>query len=146
MPGAGTCKFAGTVSGSPPTAIAGDIECSSGWTGTWQATRGAPAASLPPGLVAIDVADMAACATAADGRVACWGPNQLGQLGSGDDVPRIVPGPSVDGYAFRKVSISTSGGHANSVSMRLSTSSRCARSCAPSSGVPSSDSRRPGRH
>jgi len=112
MPGAGTCKFAGTVSGSPPTAIAGDIECSSGWTGTWQATRGAPAASLPPGLVAIDVADMAACATAADGRVACWGPNPLGQLGSGDDVPRIVPGPSVDGYAFRKVSISTSGGHA----------------------------------
>ena len=41
---------------------------------------------------------------------------------------------------------STSGGHANSVSMRPSTPSRCARSRAPRRGPPSSDPRRPGRH
>ena len=58
--------------------------------------RGDPAAVPDPpsqlgGVVAVTVGDHHACALLADQTVACWGDNDLGELGAGDRTGRTLP-------------------------------------------------------
>lgn len=63
-------------------------------------------------IAAIDVGDMTACAVGVDGQAWCWGPNDYGQLGTGDVAQGNVPRRSAEGYAFSKISVSTGGAYA----------------------------------
>jgi len=60
---------------------------------------------------AIDVGDFTVCAVGADGEAWCWGPNGYGELGTGDTVQGNVPRRAAEGYAFKKVSVSTGGAY-----------------------------------
>lgn len=60
----------------------------------------------------VDVGDMNACAVDRDGQAWCWGPNSYGQLGTGDTTEALAPRRAAQGFAFRKVSVSTGGAFA----------------------------------
>ena len=108
--GAVSCEFSGSFSGTSPSAMNGTITCGSGWSGTWQATKGVPAAASMTRIVAIDVGTMTVCASAADGQAYCWGENHVGQLATADALPGLTPHASAAGHAFRKISVSHGGG------------------------------------
>ena len=63
-------------------------------------------------IAAIDVGDMTACAVGVDGKAWCWGPNDYGQLGTGDVAQGYVPRRAAEGYLFSKISVSTGGAFA----------------------------------
>src|SRR5688500_10654125 len=44
------------------------------------------------------------CGLTTQGRAYCWGYNQLGQLGDGTNLNRMVPTPVATGLTFRQVS------------------------------------------
>lgn len=78
-----------------------------------------PTPTPPPGetptlsvIAAIDGGDMSVCALGVDGKAWCWGPNDLGQLGTGDVTQAYVPRPAAEGYAFKAISVSTGGAFA----------------------------------
>ncbi len=111
------CSYSAGVSRDTVLIMRGSIECpEDGLDGTWEATFGTPQFDRLPTVSRIDVAEFATCAVSEDGRVFCWGPNMLAVLGSGDTVPRIVPGPSVEAHAFTRVSLSPGGSHACGIS------------------------------
>jgi len=60
-------------------------------------------------VAAIDNGDMTVCAVGVDGGAWCWGPNDFGQLGTGDVVQAFAPRNAAEGHLFRKVSVSTGG-------------------------------------
>jgi len=80
--------------------------------GTFSAARGLLVADPMPQMVAIDTADFSTCSLSNAGVAFCWGINAFGELGAGDDLPQIIPAASNSHIAFRKVSLSTGGGHA----------------------------------
>ena len=63
-------------------------------------------------IAAIDVGEMTACAVGVDGRAWCWGPNDYGQLGTGDVTQGNTPRRTAEGYAFGRISVSTGGAFA----------------------------------
>lgn len=67
-------------------------------------------------VAGIDVGDMTACAVGVDGKAWCWGPNDFGQLGTGDVVQAYVPRRAAEGYSFTKISVSTGGAYACGIS------------------------------
>jgi alpha-tubulin suppressor-like RCC1 family protein len=82
-----------------------------GLTGTVNyqvAVSNASAATLPK-IASIDTGDSNVCAVGVDGTAWCWGPNQYGQLGTGDTATAMVPRAAAEGYLFSKVSVSTGG-------------------------------------
>ena len=107
------CTYTADLSSTTIDSLSGNVSCpADAMQGTFAATRGMPQGDAMPDVVAVDAVDMSACALGTDGRVFCWGKNVLGELGTGDARPRIVPASSNDLMAFRKVSLSTGGGHA----------------------------------
>lgn len=79
-----------------------------------------PSSPPPPGysqdppavlsrIATIDVGDTTVCAVGVDGNAWCWGPNQYGQLGTGDVLGGKVPRVSAGGYSLAKISVSTGG-------------------------------------
>ena len=107
------CTFTADLSSTTIDSLNGGVSCpTSGMQGTFAATRGMPLGDTMPGLVAVDAVDMSTCALGTDGMVFCWGKNLLGELGTGDARPRIVPAASNDVMAFKKISLSTGGAHA----------------------------------
>lgn len=104
------------TAGLPSTTIdsfVGRADCpESAMQGTFAATRGMPLGDTMPDIAAVDAVDMSACALGIDGLVFCWGKNVLGELGTGDARPRIVPAASNDLMAFRDISLSTGGAYA----------------------------------
>ena len=68
-------------------------------------------------IAAIDVGDMTACAVGVDGKAWCWGPNDYGQLGTGDVAQGNLPRRTAEGYAFNKISVSTGGAFACGITL-----------------------------
>jgi alpha-tubulin suppressor-like RCC1 family protein len=107
------CTFTADLSSTTNDSLNGVVSCpTSDMQGTFAAIRGIPLGDTMPGLVAVDAVDMSTCALGTDGMVFCWGKNLLGELGTGDARPRIVPAASNDVMAFKKISLSTGGAHA----------------------------------
>lgn len=80
-------------------------------TTTRQVSVGPPPGQVPTlsKIATIDNGDMTVCAVGVDGKAWCWGPNDYGQLGTGDTVQAFTPRISAEGYSFEKVSVSTGG-------------------------------------
>lgn len=62
-----------------------------------------------PGIASIDNGDLTVCAVGVDGTAWCWGPNDFGQLGTGDTATGYVPRAAAPGYQFSKVVVSNGG-------------------------------------
>lgn len=62
-----------------------------------------------PTIAGIDNGDMTVCAVGVDGTAWCWGPNDYGQLGTGDTIKGYVPRAASAGYQFSKVVVSNGG-------------------------------------
>jgi len=69
------------------------------------------AASLTK-IATIDNGDMNVCAVGLDGSAWCWGPNDYGQLATGDTQQAYVPKAAAAGYSFGRISVSTGGAFA----------------------------------
>jgi len=63
-------------------------------------------------IAALDVGEMNVCAVGVDGQAWCWGPNDFGQLGTGDTEGANAPRSSAEGYLFDKISVSSGGAFA----------------------------------
>jgi len=112
------CTYTADLARSPVSTMSGSVECPNReLQGTWSATRGIPEPVALPDLTFVDVADSSTCALATDRRTYCWGQNVLGQLGTGDAVPRLTPTAAVETYALSKISLSTGGGVACGIDM-----------------------------
>ena len=68
-------------------------------------------------IAAIDNGDMTVCAVGVDGNAWCWGPNDYGQLGTGDVAQGYVPRTAAEGHAFKKISVSTGGAFACGITL-----------------------------
>ena len=68
----------------------GDSGQLGGGTAT-SASRPAPIPSLPGAALAVAAGSTHSCAALTDGRVFCWGANDQGQLGDGENAPSLVP-------------------------------------------------------
>lgn len=106
------CTYTANLSGQPITSMSGTVDCpQSAMQGTWSATRGLPVADPLPAMAAITAMDMSTCAVAVDGRAYCWGKNTLGELGSGDTLPKPMPVAAAGSIPFTKIDLSPGGSH-----------------------------------
>jgi len=80
-----------------------------GATGSTTRVVSASAPTSQLKVTGIDNGDMSVCAVGLDGGAWCWGPNNFGQLGTGDVAQAFTPRSAAQGYLFRKVSVSTGG-------------------------------------
>jgi alpha-tubulin suppressor-like RCC1 family protein len=62
-----------------------------GWRSGTRAQPSAPASNATLQVRLVGVGRSHTCAIMPDGLLRCWGANNVGQLGVGDDVPRLVP-------------------------------------------------------
>ena len=107
------CTFTASLSSTTINSLNGSVSCpASSMQGTFAAIRGMPQGDTLPSVMEVDAVDMSTCARGIDGMAFCWGKNLLGELGTGDARPRIVPAASNDVMAFKKISLSTGGAHA----------------------------------
>ena len=105
-----TCDYRGRLTGGDSLSASGSLSCSRGNVGTWQLHWGLPEPAEMGKLSMIDIGTSQSCALAESGEVYCWGLNDLGQLGTGDDVPRTVPARVTGGIRFAQISVSNEGG------------------------------------
>jgi alpha-tubulin suppressor-like RCC1 family protein len=105
-----SCTYAGRLSGGSSLGASGSVSCSRGRTGTWQMTWGPPEPTTLSKLTQIDIGSGQTCALDMSGQAWCWGGNSYGQLGTGDDLPRLVPAPVTGTQRFTQISVSPEGG------------------------------------
>ena len=104
------CDYRGRLTGGSSLGASGSLSCSRGKTGTWQVSWGPPAAAEMGKLSMIDIGSAQTCALAESGETFCWGMNTIGELGTGDDLPRLVPARVTGGMRFTQISVSNEGG------------------------------------
>ena len=92
---------------------------------TRQISVGQPAGQTPTlsKIAMIDNGDMTVCAVGVDGKAWCWGPNDYGQLGTGDTGQAFAPRTAAAGHLSKKISVSTGGGSAGGVTITGAASS-----------------------
>ena len=107
-----SCRYAGQLTGGGSLGANGSVSCSRGRTGTWTLSWGPPEPTTLGKLTQIDIGGDRTCALDTSGQVWCWGGNSYGQLGTGDDLPRLVPAPVTGTQRFTRISVSREGGFA----------------------------------
>lgn len=84
-------------------------------------------ASQLTGVTRMSVGQYHTCAILAGGRVACWGKNSVGQVGSGDNVnkTRPVEVPEIDGSTVSKRAIAISAGASHTCALIADGTIKC---------------------
>ncbi len=110
--GSESCDYRGRLTGSQTPGASGVATCTTGREKSWRLTKGLARANPIGRIASIDVGSGATCALSTDGRAFCWGTNFLGQLGVGDDLPRLIPTPVAGDLTFKRLSLSPGGAFA----------------------------------
>lgn len=104
-----TCTYAGRLTGGSTLGAFGTVSCTRRGTGAWKMTWGL---SEPPRLgklAMIDIGFGLSCALETTGQAWCWGINSYGHLGTGDDLPHLVPARVTGGQRFVQISVAREG-------------------------------------
>ena len=104
-----TCTYLGRLTGDSALAATGSVSCTRRGTGTWEMTWGLPDAPRLGKLAMIDIGYAMTCALDVTGQAWCWGVNSYGHLGTGDDLPHLVPAPVTGGQRFVQISVAREG-------------------------------------
>jgi len=104
-----SCRYAGRLTGGSSLSASGSVSCSRGRSGPWQMAWGPPPPTALGKLIQIDIGSDRTCALDMSGQAWCWGGNNYGQLGTGDDLPRLVPAPVTGTQRFTQISVSPEG-------------------------------------
>lgn len=104
-----SCRFLGRLTGGSSLGASGSVSCSLGRKGTWQMSWGLDEGAAMGKLSMIDISFGHTCALDVTGQAYCWGANSHGQLGTGDDLPRLVPTSVAGGLRFTQISVANEG-------------------------------------
>ena len=104
-----TCTYLGRLTGGSALGAAGSVSCTRRGTGTWHMTWGLAEPPRLGKLAMIDVGYGMSCALEVTGQAWCWGVNSYGHLGTGDDVPHLVPAPVSGSQRFVQISVARDG-------------------------------------
>ena len=112
-----SCRYLGRLTGGSSLGASGSVSCLRGRTGTWQLSWGQSEPVQMGKLATIEIGLGQTCALELSGRAFCWGANSIGNLGTGDDLPRLVPAPVAGDLRFTQIAVATYGSHACGVTV-----------------------------
>ena len=104
-----SCTYLGRLAGGQALTARGTVSCTRRGTGTWEMTWGLPRGTSIGKLAMIDIGFGHTCALDTNGQAWCWGSNSYGDLGTGDDVPRLVPARVAGGVRFTQIAVAREG-------------------------------------
>jgi alpha-tubulin suppressor-like RCC1 family protein len=104
-----SCSYSGRLTGGNTLSAHGTVSCSARGTGTWEMTWGLGRGPVVGKLVSIDIGYGHTCALDTGGQAWCWGSNSYGDLGTGNDVPSLVPTRVAGGVRFSQLAVAREG-------------------------------------
>ena len=104
-----TCSYTGRLTGGSALGASGTVSCSRGRKGTWHMSWGTPEPTAMGKLTMVEIGGGLSCALDVSGQAWCWGSNSYGDLGTGDDLPRLVPTAVSGGIKFTQISVADYG-------------------------------------
>jgi alpha-tubulin suppressor-like RCC1 family protein len=104
-----SCDYRGRLTGGQALAARGTVSCSLRGTGTWEMTWGLGRGSRVGKLSMIDIGYGHTCALDTSGQAWCWGSNSYGDLGTGDDLPHLVPARVTGAVRFTQIAVAREG-------------------------------------
>jgi alpha-tubulin suppressor-like RCC1 family protein len=104
-----SCTYRGRLTGTPALAAGGTVSCSQRGTGTWEMTWAISKGPTMGKLTMIDVGFGHTCSLDTSGQAWCWGANSYGDLGTGDDIPRLSPARVAGNVRFAQIAVAREG-------------------------------------
>ena len=103
------CTYLGRLAGGQALTARGTVSCTVRGTGTWEMTWGLGKGTSVGKLAMIDIGLGHTCALDTNGQAWCWGSNSYGDLGTGDDVARLMPAPVAGAVRFTQIAVAREG-------------------------------------